>query len=269
LVLLAIILIVADKNIGLRSVHAALSTLAAPFYWLSSVPERVNRWGDDNLVSRDRLMEQNEALRARVLMLESGLLEFRALADENERLRALLNASNRVTQTPVAAQMIGVVPDPVRQILVLDKGRDDGVEEGMAVLDRFGVAGQVILATASTSHVLLVTDNSHAVPVRFTRTGVRSVAQGRGEISSIELLFVPATSDVSIGDEIVTSGLGAVFPEGYPVGEVETIIRDPNQPFMSIKLRPFARLNRSRFFMVLIPDANPVHEPDTELRGDS
>jgi rod shape-determining protein MreC len=249
-------LIFADKNVGLRSAHAALSTLAAPFYWVSSLPDRVNQWGDDNLVSRDRLMDQNQALRARVLMLEGALLELQSFKDENDRLRSLLNASERVSQQAIAAQMIGVVPDPVRQVLVVDKGEDDGVYSGMAVLDRFGVAGQVILSTPSTAHVLLLTDPSHALPVRFSRSGVRSVAQGIGDISTIELLFVPSTSSVEIGDEIVTSGLGKVFPEGYPVGEVETIVRDPNQPFMSIKIRPFARLNRSRFFIVLVPESD-------------
>jgi len=199
-------------------------------------------------------MEQNRALRARVLMLEASLLELSAYSDENERLRSLLNASERVAQEAIAAQMIGVVPDPVRQVLVVDKGASDGVADGMAILDRFGVAGQVILSTEHTAHVLLVTDRSHALPVRFSRTGVRSVAQGLGDISSMELLFVPSTSSVEVGDEIVTSGLGEVFPEGYPVGEVETIIRDPNQPFMSIKIRPYAQLNRSRFFIALVPD---------------
>ena len=128
----------------------ALTTMSAPFYWLSDLPERIDRWGDDNLVSRERLAQENIQLRAdndRLLLLLQGQL---ALLDENERLRGMLNATARLEHGVITSQLIGVAPDPVRQILVVDKGEQDGVSVGLPVLDRLGVAGQVIDVSLTT-----------------------------------------------------------------------------------------------------------------------
>nr|WP_298634791.1 rod shape-determining protein MreC [uncultured Umboniibacter sp.] len=253
LMVVAVILLVVDKNLGLSSLRMALTTLSAPFYWLTSLPDRVDQWGDDNLVSRERLMAQNASLRAENDQLQLLLQRFQSVTTENDRLRQMMGASERLSHDVITGQLIGVSPDPVRQVIIVDKGQDDGVRIGLPVLDRLGVAGQVIDVSATTASILLLTDQSHALPVRFLDSGIRSVAEGAGDISQLQLLFVPQTSNVQPGDIIVTSGLGDVFPEGYPVGEVDFLLRDPNQPFMEIRIRPYAQLNRSRFYMILVP----------------
>lgn len=262
----AVILLVVDKNVGLSSMRMALTTLSAPFYWLSSLPDRVDQWGDDNLVSRERLMAQNVALRAENDQLQLLFQRFKSVTAENDRLRQMMGASERLTHDVITGQLIGVAPDPVRQVIIVDKGQADGVRVGLPVLDRLGVAGQVIDVSTTTASILLLTDQSHALPVRFLDSDVRSVAEGAGDISQLQLLFVPQTSNVQPGDIIVTSGLGDVFPEGYPVGEVDFLLRDPNQPFMEIRVRPYAQLNKSRFYMILVPHVDEASDDlqDTE-----
>ncbi len=251
LTLLAVALLIFDKNGGLATVRYAVQTVAAPIYWLTTLPKRLDSWTDENLVSRERLAGQNRVLSEQALFLEAKMLQMDALIEENTKLRALLGASNRLLDRYMVAQVIGVVPDPVRQVLVIDKGEQDNLNELVPILDQFGVVGQIISSTKHTANVLLLTDKTHAIPVKILRTGVRSVIEGSGDIDRLNLLFVPLTADVSLGDVIVTSGLGGIFPEGYPVGEVETILRDPNQPFLRINVRPFARLNQSDMLIAI------------------
>jgi len=229
----------------LTPVHQGVRTLAAPLYWLSDLPSRVNAWGDENLVSRERLIVDNQSYQEELELLKAKVLKIEALRNENDSLRELLNAADRIEHNYVSAQVIGVVPDPIRQLVVLNKGTDDGIVKGMPIVDQFGVIGQIESATAHTATVLLLIDRTHAAPVKLLRSGVRSVVEGSGDISRLNLLFVPLTADVSIGDLVVTSGRGGIFPSGYPVGKVETILRDPDEPFVKVSVRPLARFNRS------------------------
>jgi len=115
-----------------------------------------------------------------------------------------------------------------------------------------------------TSRALLVADSNHAVPVQVNRNGLRSIAVGTGSLTEMELIYVPDTADIEIGDLLITSGLGNKFPEGYPVAEVAHIKHDPGQAFAEIKVTPLAELNRSKHVLLAFskPDPKP-EEPET------
>ena len=137
-------------------------------------------------------------------------------------------------------------------------GVEAGVTEGSAVIDSEGLFGQVIELGQFTSRVLLVADKDHAVPVEVNRNAVRSVAGGSGRIDRLELEFVPVTTDIKIGDLLVTSGLGGRFPRGYPVGTVQEVIIDPNVSFAVVNVLPAAQLDRSRHVLVVVGEPTPT-----------
>ena len=102
-----------------------------------------------------------------------------------------------------------------------------------------------------SSRVLLITDATHALPVQVNRNGVRAIAEGIGRLDVLELRHVAATTDIEVGDLLVTSGLGQRFPEGYPVAVVTEVTRDPGQAFTQVRASPSAALNRSRHVLLV------------------
>ncbi len=250
--LLSCALIVVDDRFDyLDKVRHALSSALTPVQWLSNLPRGVVDWIDDVTTSREQISEDVDAMQARMLVLERKAQKFAFIMAENGRLRELLNASGVVDETVQVAELIGVSPDPFSHQVLVNKGSIDGVFVGQAVLDSHGLVGQVIEVSEFTCRVLLISDNSHAVPVQVNRNGVRAIALGTGAFDQLELANVPDTADIKVGDLLVTSGLGGRFPPGYPVAEVSVVQHDPGKPFARLTAMPKAQLNRSRLVLLV------------------
>jgi rod shape-determining protein MreC len=235
----------------LAPVRAQLGTVATPFYWLTNVPQRLEDWGEQTFKSRATLQSENEALRTELLIHQRRLQQMAALAAENVRLRRLLNSSDMLQDKVLISELIGISPDPLTHTVVIDRGRRDGVYRGQAVLDAFGLMGQVVEVHTHSSRVLLITDSSHALPVQVNRNGVRAIAEGTGNLNQLRLRHVSNTTDIRAGDVLVSSGLGGRYPVGYPVALVEEVIRDPGQSFATVIATPKARLDRSRHVLLV------------------
>lgn len=245
-------LIVADARFNqLTSVRSAIGTGLAPVHWLGNTPGRLSDWVSSLFTTRDDLMEQNDALNARLLILERRALKYAALASENNELRRLMNSSEVLDDRVIVGEVVAISPDPFSHEIVINKGSRDGVEVGQAILDANGLMGQVQQTSSFTSRVLLVSDSSHAVPVEVVRNGLRGILLGNGDSRALELVHVPDTADIREGDLLVSSGLGGRFPRGYPVAEVKRIIKEPGEPFVQISASPRAQLNRSRLVLVV------------------
>ena len=149
------------------------------------------------------------------------------------------------------AQVLSVHSNPYSHQVVINKGTLDQVVEGVAVIDEMGIVGQVTQVGSTTSRVLLMTDTMHATPVRILRNNVRTVVEGIGKINQVKLSHVPHSMDIRIGDILYSSGLGGVFPEGYPVATVTSIKRDEGQPFAQVYAEPVAQLDRIRLLILL------------------
>ncbi|WP_339899729.1 rod shape-determining protein MreC [uncultured Gilvimarinus sp.] len=245
LIALALVLISLYTD-WLDPVRRELSTLAKPFYQITDVPRRISDWSDETFVSRAALVQEKERLASELLIHQRKLQQMAALAAENVRLRQLLNATEILEDDVLVAELIGVSPNPLSHTLVLNRGSDDGVSVGQPVLDAKGLMGQVIEVGPDSARVLLLTDPSHALPVQVNRNGIRTIAEGTGSLDSLTLRHVSNTTDIRVGDLLVSSGLGQRFPAGYPVAVVEKIERDPGQPFAQISARPMAQMDRTR-----------------------
>ena len=198
--------------------RSVIATGLGPVYWLGNAPYRFSDWFSGLFVSRDDLQQENEELKTRLLILERRALKYAALASENNELRRLLNSSEVLDDRVIVGEVVAeVLPDPFSHEVVINKGSNDGVTTGQAVLDAEGLLGQVIQTSQFTSRVLLVSDGSHAVPVEVVR-GLRSILLGNGETDELELVHVPDTADIREGDMLVSSGLGGRFPRGLSGG---------------------------------------------------
>jgi len=256
--LLSVALMTLDhRQHHLGAVRAVLDLAVAPLQHLVSLPAAAGRSLDEALASRQRLLEENAELRARALLLEARLQKLAALEAENRRLRELLDASFKVGERVLIAELLAVDLEPFSQQVVLDKGGLRGVYVGQPLLDAHGVLGQVVAVSPLTSRAMLVTDPSHAVPVRVNRNGLRAVAVGTGSPDRLEVPHLPNNADVRPGDLLVTSGLGGRFPAGYPVATVERVERDPARPFARVLARPTAHVERSQEVLLVWP-ARPL-----------
>lgn len=206
------------------------------------------------MVSRSTLQSENERLKAESLVLQAKVQKLASLAAENIRLRELLNSSAILQDNVLAAEIIGISPDPGKLYVMINKGSDDKVFMGQSVIDAYGLVGQVIEVGSHSSRVLLITDERHALPVQANRSGIRAVAEGSGLLHELELRHVAATTDIKVDDLLVSSGLGGRFPVGYPVGRVVSVVHDPGQAFATVKAMPSAQLNRSRHVLLIFSD---------------
>jgi rod shape-determining protein MreC len=225
--------------------------VVSPIYLIAEAPYLVSDEVGDVVSSHEDMLQRNEELERRLLELSQVSQHYVALKAENDRMRELLGSQARLPYEVLVAELVGIVPSPSTYQIIIDKGMDAGLEEGQAVLDAFGLFGQVVEVGRYTSRVLLVTDRNHAVPVQVNRNGVRSIAGGTGVQHQLLLENVPVSADIVEGDLLETSGLGGRFPTGYPVGRVESVVVEQTSAYATVVVRVTAQLDRSRHVLVI------------------
>ncbi|WP_428619394.1 rod shape-determining protein MreC, partial [Shewanella sp.] len=231
-IILSVILLVANDR--LEPVRQSISSVLSPLQYVANIPGAVLDWSAESIATRNMLAKQNKQLLRQQLLMSERLQRFEHLRQENDRLRALLGSPVHMDSKKVVAEVMEVASDPFRHYVVLNHGARSGVFVGQPVVDAHGVVGQVVEISELTSRVLLISDVTHAIPVRVTRNDVRLVAQGTGELDELELRHVAKSTDLRVGDLLVSSGLGMRFPEGYPVARIMKVERDDGQSYATV-----------------------------------
>ncbi|HEV7166063.1 MAG TPA: rod shape-determining protein MreC [Gammaproteobacteria bacterium] len=263
LIAVSIVLMVYDHQSGnLRRMHAALSTLVYPVQAAVNVPHAVLLWAEDKIATHVALVQENGVLKEHLLISDTQLQQLAALEQENQRLRALLQATARVPGRISVAELLAADLDPFRHLVVIDKGSGDGVYAGQTVLDENGIVGQVARADPLEAEVTLITDPGQAIQVVVNRTGLRTLAVGTADLEQLSLPYITNDSDVKAGDLLVSSGLGGHYPIGYPVGTVTKFERNPTEPFATVTAHTSADLSHGREVLLYWPLAP---SPDIDL----
>lgn len=258
LAIVSIVLMFVDQRFNhLEVVRSNISVALTPLRYLVSLPAHTGNWAGEWFTSFRDLVNENSNLKANSRILNARLQKMQVLQAENTRLRNLLGSSAKVADEVIVAELLSVDQNPYRQLIEINKGTLDGVEIGQAVIDAYGVMGQVIHVNQHTSTTILISDPEHAIPVQFIRNGMRSVAFGNGSSDQLELRYLPATADIRVNDELVTSGLGGRFPADYPVATVVAINEDLIHGFVSVLVKPQARLDSSREVLIIKPRNSP------------
>ncbi len=247
LLLLSIGLMVADHRYGqLERLRSLLDTAAYPVQLIVDLPFRAWGWVTDSFADRSRLRRENLELTARLRLANLQLQRFAALEEENRRLRDMRENTAGVAERVLVASILNVDLDPFRHRVLLDMGSVDGVFKGQAVLDGEGIFGQVWKVNKRTAEAILISDAEHAIPVQSNRSGVRTIAVGTGDFSKLSLPFLTVEADVEQGDLLLTTGMGGVFPPGYPVARVTRVERKATETFALVEARPTSQLDRDR-----------------------
>lgn len=264
LVLSVLLIFVDHKLDGFKSTRVYLNSIMSPLQYIANLPGLMLNESAQRFTSQEQLLAENQKLNNQLLLMSEKLQQFDVIQKENRQLRELLQAPLRIDSRKMVAELMAVDKNPYSQQVVINKGAIDGVYLSQPVIDDKGIVGQVTEVGTTNSRVLLIADVTHAIPVRSLRNDIRFIANGSGSLNELYLEHVPHSVDIKVGDILVSSGLGKVFPEGYPVAQVTQVVRDESRPFAQVVVSPVAKLDRLRHLLLLWYTKKTNAEEDNE-----
>ncbi len=260
-VAICLAMLVADLRFRyLEVLRNGLSVVTYPLQMAAATPADFVRNASRYFGTLIEVQLDNAELRRQQLGSGERLLRFELLEQENAELRGLLGMAQRLQVKSIAAEILYDAPDPFARKVILDRGTQQGVEAGLAVVDPGGVIGQVTRVHPVQSEVTLLTDRNQAIPVQVVRNGLRGVLFGAGR-GRLEMRFVLPDSDIEPGDRLVTSGLDGVFVPGLPVATVSAVDHDSDS-FALIDCEPLAGVERSVQVLVVGRASYPPPPPE-------
>lgn len=242
-------------------IRATIATALAPMHWFAALPSGIDS-ATVRLRTVESLVRENRTLKDQLLYDQARLLKFEALEAENRRIRQLLTSATALHERILIAEIIGTAQEPYRRQLTINKGSKDGVYTGQALVDAYGVMGQITQTNPSTATALLVSDPDHGIPVELTRTGLQTIARGSPDGLNLILPYLPGNADIKVGDVLVSSALGGRFPAGYPVGVVFDVRRASGVHLMQASAYPSARLDQGRHALLVWNDPAAKQPPE-------
>lgn len=251
------------RTTHVNTLRSGIALLVYPLQYVINLPANVGDWASDSFTSRKTLQEDNATLRTQNLILTTQLQKLTFIESENIHLRNLLESSKRVGERILIAELLSVDMDPYKQQVTINKGftANDDIYSGQPFVDAKGIMGKLNHIQPLSSTAILITDPGHALPVQVNRNGLRAIAKGTGDQTRLEIPHLPNNADIKVGDLLVTSGLGCVFPVGYPAAVVVEINIDPSLPFAEVLAEPVADLYRSREILLVWPGGKAKPNP--------
>ncbi|MDJ0948630.1 MAG: rod shape-determining protein MreC [Alphaproteobacteria bacterium] len=208
----------------------------------------------DGIRNVTALLEENERLRAEVAALRRWREEAQALKSQNETFRALLNYVPDAPTRFVSARVIADSGSAFVRSVVVNGGANNGIRKGQAAVNGDGLVGRVADVGERSARLLLITDLNSRIPVLLERTRDRAILAGDNSIKP-RLVYLPSHLPIAVGDRVVTSGHGGIFPPGIPVGKVSSVRRSSDGEITGATVKPFVNWNRLELVRVL------QHEP--------
>ena len=260
---LSLALMVVDTHFKyLYEVRQTIAVVLYPIQNLAYLPTAISNLANNFFIARD-LADENAHFKQQHLIDSGKLQQLSALTIENEHLRKLLEATQKNKSKAILAEIRSVPRDPFNLTIILDKGSQNGAQNGQVIVDHLGVIGQITHAYPWSSEATLITDKDHSIPVQILRNGLRSVASGTGKYKTLELNYMANNVDIQEGDQIVTSGIGGVYPSGLPVALVSKIKRDISSAFAYIICTTIAGVDRNKQVLILSPQLPPENLMDS------
>ena len=198
-----------------------------------------------------QVRRENLVLRKSVKRLNERIVASNEAVAANARLQALLGLKGALGIPSLAVSVIGEDSSAWFKTLVVDRGLADGVTEGMPVLADGGAVGRLVKVAQHSSRVLLLTDHASAIAALVQRSRARGVVRGIGG-GRCSMEFTVKDEDVKVGDSVISSGVGGVFPKGVPIGEVTMVKKGEYGVFQTIEVRPTVDIGKLEEMLVLL-----------------
>lgn len=189
------------------------------------------------------LSRENASLKNNIEQLKQENNQLKEAVFLNQRLKELLAFKQDIAAASFAANVIGIGSSGWVRTATINKGGSDGIMRDMAIVTPLGIAGRIIDVQPATSTVLLVTDPRCNIDIIVQRTRTKGIVEGNGT-DRLNLKYVRHGDDIQIGDILLTSGIGGIFPKGMVVGEVVRVEKGEDNFFMDIEVKPGADIKR-------------------------
>jgi rod shape-determining protein MreC len=206
------------------------------------------------IVNLKNAASENEQLRERVEQMQVELSQTRSAADENARLKALLDFKEKSPYTTVMASVIARDPSLWFDTVTINRGRMAGIENNMPVVTPGGIVGRVVATSPWTAEIMLITDEKAAAGAVVGQLGQSSAlgsVRGLGVNGLVEMRYVSGLEEVNVGDYVLTTGQDGIYPPGLNVGEVVEVKKGSATIPHVIRIKPSARLNALQEVAVL------------------
>ena len=233
-----------------HSVRSGVNAVVAPARYVgSALATPFNAVGNvfSNLTASQETLDDLKRENAELTSKVATLSESNKTA---ERLQKLLDIKSTYDLTSTAARIIGTSSDSWTSTVTIDKGTADGLNINMPVASSEGVIGQIISVSTNTATVRLLTDENSGISAMVQDTRASGILQGQAD-GTLRLSYVTTDSDVNVGDIIVTSGIGGVFPKGLPLGTVSSVSKSASSVYYTIVVRTNAQMENNEEVLVI------------------
>jgi len=242
LLVIALLSLSLKRSPVLRKVEGVMISLTAPglqgLYYLG----RTLRGLWEGYFYLVRVQRENAALRSRLGEYEQREVQYQEALQTLTRLEALLDLKKQVALPITGARVIAYDPSLWSRCALLDQGQDNGVKRGLPVLAAGGIMGRIVETYPHYSKVMLIVDRNSGADAMVQRTRVRGVLQGMGG-NRCSLDYVPKSADVQVGDLVLASGLGGIYPKGTAFGKVTAANKKTQGVFQEIEVTPAVDLS--------------------------
>jgi rod shape-determining protein MreC len=263
--LLSIALLAVDARYhALTTVRQVAGTVLYPFQMAALVPRDAMTSMGSYFSSISALQKEVRDLKSQQVSLAQTVQQAQLQMAENAQLRRLMEARDHLPVRSMMSEILYDARDPSTRRVVVDRGARQGVKPGLPVIDNAGVVGQVTRVFPFTSEITLLTDKEQAIPVQVLRSGLRSVAYGRGQSGLLDLRFVAPNADIQVGDVLVTSGLDGMYPAGLAVAKVIQVENVAAGAFGRVICQPLAGIDRHRQLLIVMSEEPVVPRPAAE-----
>jgi rod shape-determining protein MreC len=261
--LISVALLFVDSRLhALTAMRQVAATVLYPFQMAALMPRDAVTSMGDYFSSLSSLEKEVADLKRQQVAAAQALQQAQLQMAENMHMRRLMDAREHLPVHSIMSEILYDARDPATHKIILDRGMRAGVTLGLPVIDNAGVVGQVTRVFPFTSEVTLLTDKEQAIPVQVLRSGLRSVAYGRGQTGLLDLRFVAPNADIVVGDVLVTSGLDGIFPAGLAVAKVTQVESVGQGAFGRVVAQPLAGIDRNRqLLIVMSQQAKPPRPP--------
>ena len=253
---LSIIFMAVDARLNyLSQVRQAFIAALHPFEMAANAPSEWVRDINKYFSAHNELVQENYALKQQAFQYQVSLQRLNTIQAENEHLRNLLNGNIPIQPKAVLAEISHMGRDPFTHVVVVNRGSQQNIKAGQAVVDSKGVIGQVTRVYPFTAEVTLITDKELSIPIQIERNQLRAIAFGEGN-NTLDIPYLPTNVDIKVGDKLVTSGIDGVYPAGLAVAIVTKIQQNPESPFAKIVSTPVAGVsNHLQLLLLALPEA--------------
>ena len=251
-----------------RVIRVWAQSVAAPFQYVSSWIGSAGAGFFHRIANLRSLEAENAQLRQRVEQMENEMRDSRAAADENERLKGLLDLKEKNDYAVVAARVIARDPSMWFDTVTVNRGRSSGIELNMPVVTAGGIVGRIVATSPWTAQVMLITDEkaaAGAVVGQLGQSNALGSVKGLGESGLVEMNYVSGLEEVEVGDYVTTTGQDGIYPQGLNVGEVVKVKHGTATTPHVIHVKPSARLDALEEVAVLLYHPPPRTAPDQTL----